>query len=137
MHGYSRTPLARKLGIKERHSLLLHTAPDHYFELFSDFPEKVVIVNAAPEKETVDVIHAFCLSAQILENEILDLIPHLKKEGMLWVSWPKGTSSITTNLNREAVRDFLLNNSLLVDIKVAAIDADWSGLKFVYRKEHR
>jgi len=56
---------------------------------------------------------------------------------MLWVSWPKGASKIETNLNREIVRTYILTKLGLVDIKVAAIDADWSGLKFVYRTKDR
>lgn len=56
---------------------------------------------------------------------------------MLWVSWPKGTSKIATDIHREAVRDYMLLNVGLVDIKVAAIDKDWSGLKFVYRTKDR
>ena len=65
------------------------------------------------------------------------LKPALKKDGMVWVSWPKGSSKIKTTINREVVRDYVLTKIGLVDIKVAAIDADWSGLKFVYRKEDR
>ena len=137
MHGYSTTPLARKLGIKEGNRLLLVHAPNHYFELFEDFPENVENTTRSATDESIDFIHLFCYSIHILEQEVLELIPLLVKNGMLWVSWPKGSSSIKTDLNREGVRDYLLQHTPLVDIKVAAIDADWSALKFVYRKEHR
>jgi len=137
MHGYSKTALARKLGIKEGNRLLLVHAPDHYLDLFEDFPENVENTTRDTTNESIDFIHLFCLSTRILEQEVLELIPLLMKNGMLWVSWPKGASSIKTDLNREAVRDYLLEHTKLVDIKVAAIDADWSALKFVYRKEHR
>ena len=56
---------------------------------------------------------------------------------MLCVSWPKGSSKIETNINREVIRNYILSEIGLVDIKVAAVDGDWSGLKFVYRKEKR
>ncbi len=56
---------------------------------------------------------------------------------MIWVSWPKGTSKIETDLNREVIRNYMLSEIKLVDVKVAAIDADWSGLKFVYRLKDR
>ena len=55
---------------------------------------------------------------------------------MLWVSWPKGSSKIVTDLKREPIREYILNEGL-VDVKVAAIDNDWSGLKFVYRIKDR
>jgi len=60
----------------------------------------------------------------------------LKKDGALWISWPKGTSKLETNLNGNIVREFGLNGGL-VDVKVCAVDTDWSGLKFMYRKEDR
>ncbi len=62
--------------------------------------------------------------------------PALKKSGILWVSWPKGASKIQTDLKREPIREHLLKTGL-VDIKVCAVDEDWSGLKFMYRKEDR
>ena len=60
----------------------------------------------------------------------------IKKTGMVWISWPKGKSKITTDLNRDMIREYGLSIGL-VDVKVAAMDEDWSGLKFVYRKADR
>ena len=136
MHGYSKTPLARKLGIKDGFSIMLVNQPKHYFSLFSDFPKNVVLAKN-PETESLDFIHLFCNTISSLENQALSLKSFLKKTGMLWVSWPKGTSKIATDIHREAVRDYMLLNVGLVDIKVAAIDKDWSGLKFVYRTKDR
>ena len=100
MHGYSKTPLARKLGVKEGNRFLLVHAPTHYFDLFEDFPETVEIVTPTEANESIDFIHLFCLSTRILEQEVLELIPLLMKNGMLWVSWPKRSSSLKTDLNR-------------------------------------
>lgn len=136
MEGYSGTPLARKLGIKEGFVVLFVNAPKHYFELFTDFPSEVNALKN-PQQETADFIHLFCQAQDCLETETQRLKPFLKKNGMLWVSWPKGASKMETNLNREIVRAFMLEEIGLVDIKVAAIDADWSALKFVYRTKDR
>lgn len=136
MEGYSGTPLARKLGIKEGFGALFVNAPEHYFNLFTDFPSEVNELKN-PQQETADFIHLFCKTQECLETETQRLKPFLKKNGMLWVSWPKGASKMETNLNREMIRTYILTQVGLVDIKVAAIDTDWSGLKFVYRTKDR
>ena len=136
MHGYSRTPLARKLGIKEGFTIHLVNQPDHYFELFEDFPENVSEIKN-PKSESLDFAHLFCATHSGLEKETLRLKPLLKKTGMLWVSWPKGASKIPSEINRETIRDYILAKVGLVDIKVCAVDGDWSGLKFVYRTKER
>lgn len=133
--GYSGTPLAKKLGIKEGFSLLLINAPSHYFELFEDLPANLDFPKR-PKSETVDFVHLFCTSQQDLIKHATKAKGYLKKNGVLWVSWPKGSSKIETDLKREPVRDHLLSIGL-VDIKVCAVDMDWSGLKFVYRVKDR
>jgi len=133
--GYSKTPLARKLGLKEGFKIILYNPPDHYWELFSDVPEYIEVIEEIPE-EGLDFIHLFCTSLDELTGIAGKYKSGLKKNGLMWVSWPKGSSSITTDLKREPVREHLLDIGL-VDIKVAAIDKDWSGLKFVYRKKDR
>ncbi|NAY90944.1 DUF3052 domain-containing protein [Muricauda sp. JGD-17] len=133
--GYSGTPLAKKLGIKDGFTILLCNPPKHYWDLFSDLPNTLDIKNK-PEKERMDFIHVFCTSEVELHKVAIQYKSALKKNGMLWVSWPKGSSSIATDLKREPVREHLLSIGL-VDTKVAAIDQDWSGLKFVYRLKDR
>ncbi|WP_298761342.1 DUF3052 domain-containing protein [uncultured Psychroserpens sp.] len=133
--GYSKTPLAKKLGIKSGYSFLLFNAPNHYFNLFEDLPDDIHELTEASEK-SADFIHVFCTTLEDLNKVIDHYKPALKINGLLWVSWPKGSSKIETNLKREPIRDLILNKGL-VDIKVAAIDADWSGLKFVYRLKDR
>ncbi|MEM7575644.1 MAG: DUF3052 domain-containing protein [Bacteroidota bacterium] len=133
--GYSGTPLAKKLGVKAGFRLLLWQQPEHYLELFSDWPEGVEI-QYQTEAADVDCIHAFFKEMTDLQNAIPALKAALKKTGMLWVSWPKGKSTIPTDLKREPIREHLLDIGL-VDVKVAAVDEDWSGLKFVYRLKDR
>lgn len=136
MERYSGTPLSKKLGIKTGFKIHLVNCPLHYRSLFHEFPDDIIEVQK-PQEESLNFIHVFCRLEAELHYELPKLKPLLKKDGMIWVSWPKGTSRIQTNLNRESVRDYMLRNIKLVDIKVAAIDKDWSGLKFVYRKEDR
>ncbi len=133
--GYSGTPLAKKLGIKTGYSILLIDEPKHYFRLFSDFPEDVNLLEKVLP-ESADMIHLFCTDVKSFEKKALACKAALKKTGMLWVSWPKGSSDIPTDLKRDPIREFLLQNGL-VDTKVCAVDNDWSGLKFVYRLKDR
>ena len=133
--GYSGTPLAKKLGINEGAKIILYNTPEHYLALFSDFPantEELFDIKS----ETADFIHVFCTTTDELGATVEKYKPTLKKSGMMWISWPKGSSAITNNLNRDFIREYMLENGL-VDVKVAAIDEDWSGLKFVYRLKDR
>ena len=133
--GYSGTPLSRKLGLKPNFKILLVNTPSAYWEFYDSIPEPLTIVEK-PEDEAVDFIHLFCRTLEDLEQHIMPCKVALKKTGMLWISWPKGTSSSATNLKRDPIRDYVLEIGL-VDVKVAAINEDWSGLKFVYRSKDR
>ncbi len=134
LSGYSGTPLVKKLGIKEGFHVLFVNEPDHYHELLIDCPP--IHFSKSKISETIDFIHLFCTKILRFEEVSLRVKPLLKKNGMLWVSWPKGSSKIETDLSRDYIRIFLLNKGL-VDVKVCAIDSDWSGLKFVYRVKDR
>ena len=127
--GYSGTPLDRKLGLKLNMKVLLINQPDHYKSLFPELPHGITYIHEGD----ADFIHAFYTRFASLKRDIQFLCTSLKKGGMLWISWPKGKSSIETDLNRDILREFVLETGL-VDIKVAAIDDDWSALKFVHRK---
>ena len=131
--GYSSTPLARKLGIKPGFQIALMNEPDHYKDLLDDLPNDLVF---DPDGNELDFIHVFITQRADLEALVRKMMPKLKKAGSLWISWPKGTSKISTDLNRDLIRETVLNIGL-VDVKVAAIDTDWSGLKFMYRKKDR
>ncbi len=133
--GYSGTPLAKKLGIKESSVILLYNRPDYYYDLFSDFPLGVKEVHEI-QQESIDFIHLFCTTFEELQRIANTYKSALKMNGMLWVSWPKGSSKIETDLKRDPIREYLMSIGL-VDVKVAAVDNDWSGLKFVYRLKDR
>ena len=132
--GYTGTPLAKKLGIKQNYKVVLYHPPENYFDLLSDIPNAEIIEDL--KTETVDFIHMFCRSFDELNMAVDRYKNTLKKNGMLWVSWPKGASKFKTDLKRDMIREHLLKTGL-VDVKVAAIDENWSGLKFVYRLEDR
>lgn len=134
--GYSKTPLGRKLGIKAGFKMLLYKAPEHYFDLFEDWPEDVVILDKGKTEE-INFIQLFYTEMEDLEKTLPVYQAALKKDGLIWISWPKGASKIKTDLNRDLIRSYVLQTTGLVDVKVAAIDKDWSALKFVYRLENR
>ena len=133
--GYSGTPLAKKLGYKEGYHIYLKNEPAHYWKLFDLLPEGIQKVKE-PKNGSIDLIHLFCSSLEELERYTKECKSLLKKTGILWVSWPKGSSKIPTDLKREPIREHVLGIGL-VDVKVAAVDEDWSGLKFVYRVKDR
>jgi hypothetical protein len=126
--GYSQTTLARKLGIKVNFTIRLINAPQYYLSLFSDFPADVSIVTDEESKK--DLIHYFETKAGMLEKELISLKTQITPNGMIWVSWHKKSAKIPTDITEDIIRDIALRIGL-VDIKVCAIDAIWSGLKLV------
>ena len=132
--GYSKTPLARKLGIKENFRCHFYQQPDYYFDLFDELPK--IIDSKRPAPESLDFMHAFVSSQKELQAIALKAKKYIKKNGMVWFSWPKGTSGVKTDLNGNIVREYVLGIGL-VDVKVAAVDKTWSGLKFMYRLKDR
>lgn len=136
MAGYSGTPLIKKLGIKPGYSLLFADEPDHFRELVGEFPENVREVGFE-EANSVDFIHVFCRDEESLHNMLPILKKKLDKNGTLWVSWiKKASKNHQWTITDMDVRNLGLKAGL-VDVKVCAIDEDWSGLKFMYRKEDR
>ena len=126
--GYSGTPLARKLGLREGMRVLVIHPPKAYRQFFRDLP---VLQYARPEETgTVDFVHLFATTFQQLEDGLNLAVPKLEKKGMLWVSWPKKTSGLASEIGKFDVLEAGQRYGL-VDVKVAAIDADWSGHKFV------
>ena len=124
--GYSGTPLAKKLGIKEGFRIALFNQPESYFSLFTDFPTGVKVIN----KAKVDFVHYFVTEEKQLIKEISKLKNQIEQNGMIWISWPKKASKVKTDLTEDAIRNLALKNGL-VDIKVCAVDEIWSGLKLV------
>lgn len=135
MSGYSGTPLAKKLGLKEGFKVMLVNPPDYYNSLFESLPAHIEFIEDQSEVQ-VDFIHFFTKSEEELSNRILALKLRLKPSGMLWISWPKKASKVFTDINDSVVRRIGLESGL-VDVKVCAVDEIWSGLKFVFRLKDR
>ncbi len=126
--GYSGTPLWKKLGFKPGMKVCAINQPKHYSQLI-DGPNDWVMVKAAKDS---DAIHLFIIEKQDLKD-ITTLSKHLPPAIMLWVSWPKKTSPLSKGLSEDDIRAMALSIGL-VDIKVCAVDADWSGLKLTRRR---
>lgn len=133
--GYSGTPLARKLGIKPGETVVALRAPEGYRQLLDPLPGGVRIVSRLP-REPASFIHFFAGTRHELERRIERLAGGLEKTGILWVSWAKKSSQLAADLDGGLVRSLGLAAGL-VDVKVCAVDQDWSGLKFVYRLRDR
>lgn len=132
--GYSKTPLSRKLGIKEGFVVAVLNAPSDYRNRLGELPGNVSVETRLVGRP--DLIHLFTKSKLQLESEFPRLKGALPEKGAIWISWPKGSSGLETNLNDEAVRRVGLDNGL-VDVKIAAFDEVWSALKFVFRAKDR
>ena len=130
--GYSGTPLAKKLGVKPDHRVVLVDRPDGWD--IPGLPTDVTITHNA--LESGDVIVAFFRSLHELEDGAADLIGRLPAESSLWIAWPRRAGGHTSDVTENDLRRVLLPTGV-VDVKVAALDDDWSGLKFVWRKELR
>ncbi|MBD8487540.1 DUF3052 domain-containing protein [Echinicola sp. CAU 1574] len=126
--GYSQTPLIKKLGIKDGFNILLINSPENYFDLLETLPQDLIFSES--DREDLDFIHFFTKSAAEYERKIESLRSLIKPNGMIWVSWPKKASKIPTDMTENIIRDYALKIGL-VDVKVCAVDAIWSGLKLV------
>lgn len=131
----SKTPLERKLGLKDDFKCLIINANSDYMAWLEDL-KLLLDINEKSDGSGYDFIQLFSMQFSDLEKDFSGLKQYLKKDGMLWICWPKGSSNLQIDLNREGVRDYVLQSGL-VDIKVASIDETWSGLKFVYRTSDR
>jgi hypothetical protein len=132
--GYSGTPLAKKLGVKEGHVLVLLGAPEGFVDELEGMPEGVTIRGRATG--TADVVVSFHTERADLERRVPKLIDVLDVDGGLWIAWPKKASKVPTDVTEDTVREVFLPLGL-VDNKVCAIDDVWSGLRVVWRKERR
>lgn len=134
MAGYSGTPLVKKLGILEGTKLFLANAPKEYMKLISPLPEGVKVVSRI--SDGIDIAHIFSTKEVHLIKTLRDTLPRIKQTGMIWISWPKKSANVPTDITEDTIRNVALPLGL-VDIKVCAIDDIWSGLKLVIRKENR
>lgn len=132
--GYSGTPLAKKLGIKEGYAVVAVDAPDNYSELLAPLPPGVTISNKAKKNE--DIVHIFTNTRDGLFSSLAKASKQIKQDGAIWVSWYKKASKLPTEITEDTVREAAFPLGL-VDVKVCAVDEKWSGLKLVIRKENR
>jgi len=130
--GYSGTPLARKLGIKPEQRVALRHAPAGW--QIPGLPPGVRVTDGIPVD--ADVVLGFYRGRVELERDLSRVSAKLRPASTWWVAWPRKAGGHTSDLTEHVLRDLLLPTGL-VDVKVAAIDQDWSGLKFVWRLEHR
>jgi len=135
MAGYSGTPLAKKLGIKSGHTVLMLAAPADYRSWLAPMPDNVSFVSAA-RKNACDVAHVFVESMSDLEKLLPKARSAIKPDGSIWISWYKKSAKIATNVTEDAIRNLALAGDL-VDVKVCAVTDIWSGLKLVVRKHLR
>lgn len=131
MAGYSGTPLAKKLGIKDGSKVLAVNAPENYQDLLEPLPADVEFVSRF--SASTDIVHFFCDRKTDLEKALVKFRSTLKPTGMVWVSWPKKASKMPTDVTEDTIREIALPLGF-VDIKVCAVDEIWSGLKLVIRK---
>jgi hypothetical protein len=134
MPGYSGTPLPKKLGIKDGFRVLLVDAPQEVVTELKISLDKCE--TARDGKPPLDFAIVFTKSRSVLEKEFKRITKSLAPAGMLWVSWPKKSSGVATDVTENIVRDIGLAAGL-VDVKVCAVTEIWSGLKFVRRLKDR
>ncbi len=138
--GYSRRSLPEKLGYKAGQHALFIALPEGLSALAASVPfaavEKKARWRVALPSKRFDLIHAFTTEKAELDSGLVALQNALKPDGMIWVSWPKKAAKVATDMSEDRVRDAALRLDL-VDVKVAAVDDIWSGLKLVIRKERR
>jgi hypothetical protein len=132
--GYSGTPLPKKLGIKEGTRVAWGNAPADWIETLGELPDRVQVRKSL--RGPLEVIVFFTTRRAELERRMPALRRALHPAGALWIGWPKRASGVETDLTEDVVREIALAN-VLVDVKVAALDETWSGLKLVTRLKDR
>jgi hypothetical protein len=132
--GYSGTPLAKKLGIAEHARVCTKNAPEKYVQLLEPLPSGVSF-HAKPS-ELTDLVHVFVDRKPLLSKYLADLRKILRSNAVVWISWPKKSSKVPTDIAEDTIREVALPLGF-VDVKVCAVTDVWSGLKLVVRKELR
>jgi hypothetical protein len=131
---YSGTPLPQKLGIKPGRTVVIINAPKNYRRLLGTIPERVTFSDRL--KPDSSFAHVFIEKRRELEKRLAVLRQKIADTGTVWVSWPKRSSGVPTDVTEDVVRAVALPLGF-VDVKVCAIDETWSGLKLMIRRENR
>lgn len=134
MPGYSGTPLAKKLGIKDASKILVVNSPRDYVGFFDALPASVCLTSKLDA--SVDIVHLFTTTRDELAAALASYRGQLDTQAMVWISWPKKSSKMVSEVSEDTVRELALPLGF-VDVKVCAVDEVWSGLKLVLRKELR
>jgi hypothetical protein len=132
--GYSGTPLAKKLSLKDGMRVCRDGMPQSVADEIAS--EGLHLQLLSPPEAPIDAAHIFVTERSELETKLHDLMPLLDRAGFIWVSWPKKASKLPTDISEDVIRDVCLPMHL-VDVKVCSVDDIWSGLKLVIRREHR
>lgn len=120
------TPLFKKLGLKDGQKVILRNFPENYFDLLIEVPE----IKECEDGELADFVHWFGTELQDLTTDLPALSARIRQNGMIWISWPKKSSKITTDLNYHTVKA-VISKFGMVDVKVSAIDDTWTATKYV------
>jgi hypothetical protein len=134
MAGYSGAPLAIKLGIRGGSKVCTAAAPTNYLELVSPLPSGATVKPRL--SRDADIVHLFSKEKAVLARRLKALRATLKPDAVIWVSWPKKSSKVPTDITEDTIRSIALPLGF-VDIKVCAVTDVWSGLKLMVRKELR
>jgi hypothetical protein len=134
MSGYSGTPLATKLSLKDGMRAWFEGMPDSVFDEIAK--QGLQLKELAAPQAPIDAAHIFVSERAPLAAKLAQLMPLLDRAGFIWVSWPKKASKVPTDITEDVIRDAALPMHL-VDVKVCSVDDIWSGLKLVIRKQHR
>jgi len=132
--GYSETPLAKKLNLRDDQRVWFHAMPESVQDEIGEYALDLIFV--ADPAEGIDAAHVFVTMREELESLLATLRNQIAADGHIWVSWPKKASEVPTDVTEDTIREVALPIGL-VDTKVCAVDETWSGLKLVIRKDLR
>ena len=125
-------PLYKKLGLKDGQKVILVNIPENYFDLLIEVPD----VEEAEQEQLADFVHLFESRLSDLEKLFKTNISRLKPDGMIWISWPKKTSNISTDVDYHSAKLVATQNGY-VDVKLSAIDETWTACKYMLPKKGR
>ncbi|MCP9755218.1 DUF3052 domain-containing protein [Lacihabitans sp. CCS-44] len=125
-------PLFKKLGLKDGQKVILVNIPENYFDLLIEVPE----VEEAEDEQLADFLHIFESKLSELEKSFKMNVSRLKPDGMIWISWPKKTSKVATDVDYHSAKLIATQNGY-VDVKVSAIDETWTACKYIIPIKNR
>lgn len=131
---YSGTPLAKKLSLRDGQRVWFEGMPEDVFDEIAEYALELTFVDD-PAKG-IDAAHLFTSERAVLAERLQTLRNQIAPDGQVWISWPKQAAKVPTDITEDTVRELALPLGF-VDTKVCAVDAVWSGLKLVIRKDLR